>query len=546
MLYQNNKYSMNFKKPNKIKLRYFALLVAVFAFFSTYFYVGGKVEKQNISQTTISIENPILAENIEKYSQISPAAGNRDIYMKDILKAENNHKISIQESKSYIIVDIPKPNPKPEWKIVSNIPKPELSPHLKMQKKVKDKSFVAQNNNDIFKPAKRPFAKITKEKIKLDNLNDVVSKTIIVSRGDTFSKILEKLGIGASEIYDISTAIQHEYNPKDMQIGQKITVYKKMGKFVGLDIQKSLLDIISLRSVADGRFGVAQKTVKTKEVTFAKQGTINGSLYKSALNAGVPENLIIEMIKIYSWAVDFQRDIVSNDKFKIMYNMTMTEDGEFVPDMAKILYVSLDLRNSGDISLYRYEDREGDVGYFEEDGRSVRKALMRTPINGARLTSGFGMRRHPILGYSKMHKGMDFAAPRGTPIYAAGDGRIVYIGRRGGFGNFIKIRHYSGLETAYAHMRGFKKGLKRGSKVKQGQTIGYVGTTGNSTGPHLHYEVHSNGRVINPRKIKAQKGKILAGADLKLFKAEVNKTKSQFAKLQKNILTASSQNTLTY
>ena len=526
MLYQNYRYNINFERSRPIKLRYIAIIAIALSLFAIYAKIGNveNIDTENlIRESTKSVNNIEVEQknnsnvnNIAKsYNNIAPAAGN----IEDI-EIENAKKILSQN-----LLELSK----------------KVGSLIKNNNILSDAELAIPVAENIPTPSPKPFTKIETSDINLDIFGEVAAKTITVSKGDSFGSILEKAGIGASKIYDISTAIKHEYDPKDMQIGQKITIYKKADKFVGLDIKKDLLHTIILRITDDGRYGVTKKLTPTDTISFVKEGAINSSLYQSAVKAGIPETLIVEMIRIYSWAVDFQRDIQSGDKFSIMYDMTITEDSKFIPDSSKILYVSLDLKNVGTISLYRYKDSHGDIGYFEEDGRSVRKALMKTPINGARLSSGFGMRRHPILGYSKMHKGIDFAAPRGTPIYAAGDGRIVYIGRRGGYGNFIKIRHHAGLETAYAHMKGFKRGLKRGSRVKQGQVIGYVGTTGRSTGPHLHYEVIANGRVVNPRKLKIQKGKRLAGVDLELFKGVVEQTKSQFVELKQNSIASANQ-----
>ncbi len=281
----------------------------------------------------------------------------------------------------------------------------------------------------------------------------------------------------------------------------------------------------------DDRYGVTQKKAATDDVFFAVGGDIESSLYKAALDQGMPDNVIVELIRVYSWAVDFQRDIRQGDKFETLYRLSKTKGGKIVPGTAEIVYAQLTLKDVA-IPVYRYEDTNGDIGYYEEAGNSVRKALMKTPIDGARLSSSFGMRKHPVLGYNKMHKGVDFAAPRGTPIYAAGDGRISYLGTKGGYGKYIRIRHHSGLSTAYAHMSRYKKGLGNGARVKQGQIIGYVGTTGRSTGPHLHYEVLQGGRQVNPRKLKMQKGKKLAGKDLEIFNGVVEQTKFQFTELQ--------------
>ena len=236
------------------------------------------------------------------------------------------------------------------------------------------------------------------------------------------------------------------------------------------------------------------------------------------------------MINLYSYDVDFQRDIKIGDKFEILVESFYTQDGKKVRD-GDILFSSLSLRKrSKPIDIYMHKI-DGNTKYYNSKGSSNRKTLLRTPINGARVSSSYGMRRHPVLGYSKMHKGIDFAAARGTPILAAGDGKITYYGRRGGYGNFVRIKHTKEYSTAYAHASRFVKRLRRGSKVKQGQVIAYVGTTGRSTGPHLHFELLKRGKAVNPSKVKATSGSRLRGKKLKFFK----ETKSRINKYRQNI-----------
>jgi murein DD-endopeptidase MepM/ murein hydrolase activator NlpD len=258
----------------------------------------------------------------------------------------------------------------------------------------------------------------------------------------------------------------------------------------------------------------------SKEITY-KEAVITNSLYNSAINLGIKPNVIIEFARLYGFQVDFQRDIWKNDSFQIIYEEFKNEKGNVV-DTGDIIYANLNLQNT-DLQLYKFEYEKNKIDYFDENGKSVRKTLMKTPINGARLSSSFGKRKHPILGYNKLHTGTDFASPKGTPIMASGDGIISRAKWCGGGGNCIKIKHNSVYQTVYAHLSKFGKGIKRGVRVKQGQIIGYVGSTGMSTGPHLHYEVIENGRKINSQKLKLPSGRILKGKDRNLF--EVNKIK---------------------
>ena len=236
---------------------------------------------------------------------------------------------------------------------------------------------------------------------------------------------------------------------------------------------------------------------------------------------GIKPNIIIEFARLYGFQVDFQRDIWKNDSFQIIYEEFVDEKDKVV-DTGQILFANLNLQNT-DYQLYMYEYDEKKIDYFDENGKSIKKTLMKTPINGARLSSSYGKRKHPILGYTKMHLGTDFAAPKGTPIMASGDGKVIKAGWCGGGGNCVKIKHNRTYQTVYAHMSKFGRGIKKGARVKQGQIIGYVGSTGLSTGPHLHYEVIENGKKINSQKLKLPSGKILKGKERKNF--EVNKIK---------------------
>ena len=271
-------------------------------------------------------------------------------------------------------------------------------------------------------------------------------------------------------------------------------------------------------------------TMKLDKRIILKENTILQSLYKAATDQNIPPNTIIEFARIYGFQVDFQRDIRKEDKFQIMYEVFIDENKKII-ETGEILFANLKLSGQ-DNSLY-YFDKENLEGHYDKNGKSVQKALMKSPINGARLSSSFGMRKHPIDGYNKMHRGTDFAAPKGTPIMASGNGIVKKAGWCGGGGNCVKIRHNSTYETVYAHMSKFARGIKNGVRVKQGQTIGYVGSTGKSTGPHLHYEVVVNGKKVNSQKLKLPSGKILKGEERKLF--ETNKIKLEVLKSEKII-----------
>ena len=268
-------------------------------------------------------------------------------------------------------------------------------------------------------------------------------------------------------------------------------------------------------------------TKLSKKVIY-RENIISDSLYRSAVKEKVPANIIIEFARIYGFQVDFQRDIRKNDSFQIMFEIFI-DDNKKIMESGEILFANLNL--SGENNALYYFDGKGNEGHYDKNGKSVQKALMKTPINGARLSSPFGMRKHPIDGFNKMHKGTDFAAPMGTPIMASGTGVVKKAGWCGGGGNCVVIKHNSTYTTVYAHMSKFAAGIKSGKRVKQGQTIGYVGSTGKSTGPHLHYEVIVNGKKVNSQKLKLPSGKILKGKERKIF--ETKKIKLDVLKSEK-------------
>ncbi len=367
-------------------------------------------------------------------------------------------------------------------------------------------------------------------------------ETLNIDKGDTLAGVLQKAGMSAGDALDAVKSMQKYYDPRKLRPGQQIHVRFDPAENDGFDFAEMRMDIDALKSIsltktADKKFETAVKEKDTETRLYAKSANIEVSLYGSAEKAGIPSSIVAQAIRIYSWDIDFQRDIRRGDAVEVMYEQVETEDGIRVKT-GDIVYARLNI-DGQDIPIYRYETSDGDIDYFTADGASVRKALMKTPIDGARLSSGFGMRRHPVLGYDKMHKGIDFAASRGTPIYAAGDGTIEKAGKNGAYGNYVRIRHNATTKTAYAHMNGFAKGVSSGKRVKQGQVIGYVGTTGRSTGPHLHYEVLLNGAQTNPNSVKLAQGETLTGKQLAAFKEHMGKTNRQFALLSGNTKVAS-------
>ncbi len=354
-----------------------------------------------------------------------------------------------------------------------------------------------------------------------------------VQSGETFDKILEKYSIEKQEIIKIKTSLKQKVNLNKLKTKQIIilTLDKTTNKIDDFTYQISNTKKIFLkRNIQDDTFSDEIISIKLEKKIIYKENIILQSLYKSAIDESIPANTIIEFARIYGFQVDFQRDIRKKDKFQIMYEVFQNEKKEFV-ETGEILFANLELSGQ-DNSLY-YFDKEGFEGHYDKHGKSVKKALMKTPINGARLSSPFGMRKHPIDGFNKMHRGTDFAAPMGTPIMASGDGVVKKAGWCGGGGNCVKIRHNSTYQTIYAHMSKFARGIKAGVRVKQGQTIGFVGSTGKSTGPHLHYEVIVNGKKVNSQTLKLPSGKILKGNERKLF--ETKKIKLDVLKSEKII-----------
>ncbi len=366
-----------------------------------------------------------------------------------------------------------------------------------------------------------------------------------IGRGDTLAGLLTGVGVTNADAHAAIAALSKRYNPKRIKKGQQISVRFKApalgtpesrspgpGRFVGLQVEPDYnTAIIVERNAADAGGGfTASKVEKTLTRTLARaEGVIKSSLYVSGLKADIPNPVLVELIRAYSWDVDFQRDIRAGDGFQVMYERIFNDHGNLVHS-GNIRFAQLTLSGKRH-AIYRHRTEDGDDDYFDEKGQSARKALMRTPIDGARLSSGFGRRRHPILGYNKMHRGVDFAAPRGTPIYAAGNGTIVKAGRNGAYGIYIQIRHNNRYSTAYGHMKGLARKARRGKRVTQGQIIGYVGTTGRSTGPHLHYEILAGGRRTNPMKIKMPSGRKLKGGELAAFQAARASIDTAFAGL---------------
>ena len=357
---------------------------------------------------------------------------------------------------------------------------------------------------------------------------NLIRKAVTIGKGDTLFVALTRAGSGNKEAERAIAAFRKVHNPRKLQIGQTLSLaFDGEESATGqMRLAEIALDIAPDRDVVvrrgdDGAF-LSQEVERPLVHSLERaSGSINSNLYDAATDAGLPIDVLMETMHIFSYDVDFQREIQQGDRFEILFQTVHNERGEPV-ETGPILYAALWVSNQK-IELYRYEAQDGPTDYLDANGKSARKALMRTPINGARLSSGFGMRKHPILGYSRMHQGLDFAAPRGTPVLAAGDGVIERVGRNGSYGKYVRIRHNGTYQTAYAHLNSYAKSMKTGKRIRQGQVIGYVGSTGRSTGPHLHYEILKNGKQINPRRLKLPTGRTLSGTELADFQAQVQK-----------------------
>lgn len=353
----------------------------------------------------------------------------------------------------------------------------------------------------------------------------------IIETGDTFEKILNEINVPKNEKIKILKKISKFKFVNKLYKNQKISFKvdrKNPIKILGFSVQTSKTKTINFsRNTAIDDFEYKEIEKNLKQIIVFKEAEITSSLYSSAIDIGIQPNVIIDFARIYGFQVDFQRDIWKDDSFQLVYETFLDGNGKIL-ETGNIIYANLILQGREN-PLYIFKNKK-DYDHFDQFGKSIRKSLMKTPINGARLSSSFGIRKHPILGFNKMHKGTDFAAPMGTPIMASGEGKIVRARWCGGGGNCVKIKHNSTYSTVYAHMSKFGRNIKEGVRIKQGQIIGYVGSTGMSTGPHLHYEVIENGRKINSQKLKLPSGKILKGKERVLFEIEkikINVLKSE-------------------
>ena len=377
---------------------------------------------------------------------------------------------------------------------------------------------ISNNNKIIVEPNNNNSIELKLvEKIQSEIVDYKINKKIIVVKeGDTFSKILKRYIEEPNYRNKVINLVNKKFNLKNLNIKQKIIFYfdnkKKLNQIViPLNFYNDLIVDMSQKEI-----DVYDKKSQYSIEEISSEFEINSSLYDDGMKSGLSMNVLADLIKLYSFDIDFQRDIKKKTLVKILYKKLFNQNSN-TTSYSNIEYANIIIENKK-IEYFFFETNEGILDYFNEDGKSVKKSLLKTPIDGAKLSSNFGMRKHPISGFNKLHKGVDFSAPKGTPIYAGGNGIIEYLGRNGGYGKYIRIRHNNGYKTAYAHLSNFKKNIYKGKRVNQGEVIGYLGSTGKSTGPHLHYEIIYNNKQINPMKMNLPSGKKLEGSELQNFK----------------------------
>ncbi len=401
-------------------------------------------------------------------------------------------------------------------------------------------NFVRSHNADLqekmlYKKATTPIKITVSKDGKAINFNDLQVAEYKVRSGDTMSKLLTKVGTNESDVFAILQAMKKTYDPKKISVGNSIIIKYRFkidaenGKesepksAMGKEVVVSEVKVspspeleITVSRGANGDYTAREDRQKLQRYIVRYSGVIKDGLYVDGVNSGISPTSMMNMIHLYAYELDYQRDLHNGDKFEMLVESFYTENGRKIRD-GNVLFSLLSTK-AKTVEIYGHMINSH-LEYFDSKGNSVKKSLLKTPVNGARVSSGFGFRRHPILGYSRLHKGIDFAAPMGTPILAAGNGTITFMGVHGGYGNFVRIKHNTDYETQYGHASRFSKNFRNGSKVKQGDVIAYVGSTGRSTGPHLHFEILYKDKAINPASVKAVSGIRLQGKDLARFNA---------------------------
>ena len=385
------------------------------------------------------------------------------------------------------------------------------------------KSFDQYNENGESKDQELENNLITVKDFLFNQFNSGATKVELKARnGDSIQRILYEQKISPTEVNNVLNALRREYNIGALRNDQKVYLIVKRernGNFVSrLTVNIDNITTVHVFLNKDNVYETKRVTKILTKKNHLVETTIDRGIYRTAKQSGIENSIVAQFARLYGFEVDFQRDLKKNDKIKIFYERYLDDDG-VSQRTGNIIYseISNDKKN---ITLYRYEYPNGSIAYFTPDGKSIEKSLMRTPINGAKLSSRYGFRIHPILGYNQMHQGTDFAAPIGTPVMASGAGTVEYSGWKGGYGKFISIRHSPVYQTNYAHLQDYAKGIRRGTRVQQGQVIGYLGSTGSSTGPHLHYEVIVNGKKENSQTLKLPSAAPLEGNNKNFFEIQ--------------------------
>ncbi len=378
----------------------------------------------------------------------------------------------------------------------------------------------AEANAEIAEELNKPQFDLTRHDLYLEN--DAIGETAVLTlaSGDSLGPLLQKNGIEPNEAYEITQAFSDVYDPRRLKVGQSFNLYFNGEELQHLTFKPNVERTVHLTRSSDNSFTTRDVNAEFKMETMSVSSQIENSLYLDAQSFGAPDKVIQQFANIYEYSVDFQRDIQPGDAFEMFFEVARDKHGNIVK-AGDLLFTSFSPRSKTS-EYYLFTDEKGRENFYDKDGKTAKRKLRATPINGARLSSSYGKRRHPILGYRKMHAGVDFAARTGTPIMAAGTGTVEFAGRNGGYGNYVRIRHSDGYKTAYAHMSKFARGIRKGKHVSQDQVIGYVGSTGRSTGPHLHYEVHHHGKKINPRRLAQLSGKPLKKEAMPAFEQRRN------------------------
>jgi murein DD-endopeptidase MepM/ murein hydrolase activator NlpD len=339
-------------------------------------------------------------------------------------------------------------------------------------------------------------------------------KTLKVRSGDSLGPLFQKNGLSGGEAYKVTQAFATVYKPRNVRVGHEFNLHFNGETLEHLTFKPSIEKTVFVDLKGED-YTAREVAAEFKYEKIGVKAQISNSLYLDATRLGAPDRVVQQFANIYEYSVDFQRDIQPGDEFEMFFEVARDRKGDIIKS-GDLLYTSFSPRKKK-LDYWLYTDSKGRENFYDAKGKTAKRKLRATPVNGARLSSSYGRRKHPILGYRKMHAGVDFAAPRGTPILAAGSGTVERANRYGGYGNYIRIRHTDGYKTAYAHLNKFARGVRKGKYVKQDQVIGYVGTTGRSTGPHLHYEVHLNGKKINPRRLSQLSGKPLNKNEIPSF-----------------------------